>query len=264
MNLELEDKHILVTGSSGGIGSVIVKMLLEDGCIVSGTDLKELNSADYKDSNKFHFVRANLDTESNVKTLFDSVTAERGRIDAIILSHGFWYPDYQSIKDLDMERWNKVLSNNLTASVLCVKYFFQNLEKYPEKQASVVFLGSTAGMYGLPGFYEYVSAKSALLGLMKSLKAEIVNYASEGRVNMISPSIVNTSMSEKFRANKDLVKKNLQVSALKKIAEPEDVASIAVVLTSPKASKFVTGENLLIAGGIEGRVIHDFDKINVD
>lgn len=259
MDLGLKDKNVLVTGSSGGIGSSIVNVLLENKCIVSGTDITESSS----NSDKFFFKKANLESESEVKALFNQLTSERGRIDALICSHGFWYPNYQPLKDLTLERWNKVLASNVTATMLCVKYFFQNLATHPEQDASIVLIGSTAGMYGLPGFTEYVAVKSALIGLTKSFKAEILNYAPQGRVNLIAPGVVNTSMSKDFRANEQVLKKTLQVSALAKVAEPMDIASIAVVLTSKKVSGHVTGENIAISGGLEGRIIHDFEKITL-
>ncbi len=264
MDLGLKDKHILVTGSSGGIGSTIVRMLLDEGSIVTGTDIKQMESNNNLSNSNFNFKKANLENEIEVKELFSVVTANKTRIDALILAHGFWYQSYQPLKNLDLDRWNKVISSNLTATMLSVKYFFQNLERFPGKFASIVLLGSTAGIYGLPGFYEYTSAKSALVGLMKALKTEIINYASEGRINMISPGIVNTSMSERIRSNENLLKKNLQVTALAKVAEPSDIASMAVILTSSVSSGHITGENISISGGLEGRIVHELENIKLD
>ena len=259
MDLGLKGKHILITGSSGGIGSEITKIFLENASIVSGIDTIQTNVI--LDKN-FSFYKTNLEIEPEIKTSFNNINSKSGRIDALVLCHGFWYPDPQALKDLSLERWNKVLSSNLTATMLTGKYFFRNLESFRGQDASFVIMGSSAGMYGLAGFYEYASAKAALIGLMKSMKVEILSYASHGRVNMISPGIVNTSMSEKFRSNRNLLKKNLQVAALAKVAEPKDIGLMAVTLTSSVISGHITGENLNISGGLEGRLIHDFNEIS--
>ena len=71
-------------------------------------------------------------------------------------------------------------------------------------------------------------------------------------------------MIDKFRSNENLLRKNLQVAAIAKIAQPKDIASMAVVLTSSTISNHITGENLNISGGLEGRIIHDFDEITLN
>ncbi len=261
MDLGFKDKHVLITGSSGGIGSSITDLFLENDALVSGIDIKKRNSNNLKNNKNFYFKEADLESESDVKSAFHAFTAERGRIDSLVLAHGFWFPTYQAIKDLELERWNKVITSNLTATMLSLKYFFQNLEQFPNDEASIVLLGSTAGMYGLPGFNEYAAVKAALVGLLKTLKVEILSYAPQGRVNLISPGIVKTSMSDVFRSNEPLLRKTLQVSALAKVAQPDDVASMVLILTSYLTSGHVTGENIFISGGLEGRIIHDFDKV---
>ena len=182
MDLGLIGKHILITGSSGGIGSEITNIFLENDSIVSGIDTIQTNIVQNKN---FSFYKTNLEIESEIKASFDHISSKSGRIDAIVMCHGFWYPEPQALKDLSLERWNRVLSTNLTATMLTGKYYFKKLESYPKQDASIVIIGSTAGMYGLPGFNEYASAKAALIGLMKSMKVEILSYASKGRVNLI-------------------------------------------------------------------------------
>ena len=122
---------------------------------------------------------------------------------------------------------------------------------------SLVLVGSTAGLYGEAGHADYASAKSAIVrGLLLSLKNEIVRIAPLGRVNAVCPGWTVSPMTRSTLDEPGLVDRVTRTMALRKVAEPEDVARQIVVLASDELSGHVTGQVVTVAGGMEGRVLH--------
>ncbi len=122
---------------------------------------------------------------------------------------------------------------------------------------SLVLVGSTAGVVGEAGHADYAAAKGALLtGLLLSLKNEIVRVAPLGRVNAVAPGWTESPMT-RGHVDPDDVRRVSRTMALRKVARPEDVARQVVVLASDELSGHVTGQVVTIAGGMEGRTIHE-------
>jgi 3-oxoacyl-[acyl-carrier protein] reductase len=122
---------------------------------------------------------------------------------------------------------------------------------------SLVLVGSTAGIFGEAGHADYAAAKSAILvGLLLSLKNEIVRIAPGGRVNAVAPGWTESPMTRGL-VDPQRVRAVSRTMALRKVAEPEDVARQVVVLASDELSGHVTGQVVVVAGGMEGRVLHE-------
>jgi 3-oxoacyl-[acyl-carrier protein] reductase len=118
-------------------------------------------------------------------------------------------------------------------------------------------VGSTAGLVGEAGHADYAAAKSAVLGgLLLSLKNEVVRRNSLARVNAVAPGWTESPMT-RGHVSKEQVQRISRTMALRKVAQPEDVAAQVVALASPVISGHVTGQIVTVAGGMEGRVIHD-------
>ena len=121
---------------------------------------------------------------------------------------------------------------------------------------SLVFVGSTAGVFGEAGHADYAAAKSAITGgLLLSLKNEIARIAPLGRVNAVAPGWTESPMTRGL-VELDQVHAVSRTMALRKVAQPEDVAAQVVVLASDTLSGHVTGQLVVVAGGMEGRTIH--------
>jgi 3-oxoacyl-[acyl-carrier protein] reductase len=119
-----------------------------------------------------------------------------------------------------------------------------------------VFVGSTAGVFGEAGHADYAAAKSAITGgLLLSLKNEIVRIAPRGRVNAVAPGWTETPMTRGL-VDPDQVRAVSRTMALRKVASPNDVAAQVVVLASDRLSGHVTGQLVVVAGGMEGRTVH--------
>ncbi len=270
MDLQLKGKHILVTGASGGIGKAIVEALYEEDSKITLHVFKNIEVAKdlvlkLGDEERLHVIQADLRKEEDVSNMFRSANKRYGRIDGLVANAGIWSSQPKFTSQLSLEQWNNTIKVNLTGVFLCVKEFFKNLEKHPEKQASVVLIGSTAGSFGESGYADYSATKSALMyGLTNTWKNEIIHFASLGRVNTVAPGWTFTQMAMESLKDETEVKKVLQTIPLRKIASAEDIASSVLFLLSDKVAGHVSGETLMVDGGMEGRRLFDQNEIDVN
>ena len=124
-------------------------------------------------------------------------------------------------------------------------------------QGSLVLIGSTAGIFGEAGHSDYAAAKSAIVrGLLLSLKNEIVRVAPQGRVNAVCPGWTVSPMTRSTLEDPSVLDRATRTMALRKAAEPEDIARQVVALASDEISGHVTGQVVVVAGGMEGRLLH--------
>jgi NAD(P)-dependent dehydrogenase (short-subunit alcohol dehydrogenase family) len=158
---------------------------------------------------------------------------------------------------MDLEQWNDTLRVNLTGAFLCCRAFVRHLEQAPREEAAVVLVGSTAGIFGEPGHGDYAATKAGLRGLMLSLKNEIVHAAPRARVNLVSPGWTATPMAEAALRDDALVARVTATMPLRKVATPADVAAAILFLLSPKLAGHVSGVEVPVAGGMEGRLLRD-------
>jgi 3-oxoacyl-[acyl-carrier protein] reductase len=166
-----------------------------------------------------------------------------------------WPSEDVPVWQLPLERWEQTLRQNLTSVFLTARGFLREVER--NGQGSLVLVGSTAGVVGEAGHADYAAAKSAVLvGLLLSLKNEIVRIAPTARVNAVAPGWTESPMT-RGHVDPESVRRVSRTMALRKVAQPEDVARQVVVLASDELSGHVTGQVVTIAGGMEGRVLHD-------
>ena len=199
--------------------------------------------------------QADLASEADVERLFAEAREALGGIDVCVQVQGVWPRDDVPVWELPLERWEDTLRANLTTTFLVARSFLREVER--NGHGSLVLVGSTAGVFGEAGHADYAAAKSAILGgLLLSLKNEIVRIAPSGRVNAVAPGWTESPMTRGL-VNPERVQAVSRTMALRKVAQPEDVAAQVVVLASDRLSGHVSGQVVLVAGGMEGRVVHD-------
>jgi 3-oxoacyl-[acyl-carrier protein] reductase len=247
----LAGKRVLVTGGSGGIGSACAREFAAEGAHVvvhynTGRDRAEAVAGEIGGE----LVQADLTVESEVDVLFGRI----GPLDVCAAVAGEWPREDVPVWDLPLERWEATLRANLTASFLTARGFLRNAAD--SAHASLVFVGSTAGLFGEAGHADYAAAKAALVGLMLSLKNEIVRVAPLARVNAVFPGWTESPMTRGL-VDEEQVGQVSRTMALRKVARPEDVARQIVVLASDELSGHVTGQVITVAGGMEGRTVHE-------
>ena len=121
---------------------------------------------------------------------------------------------------------------------------------------SLVLVGSTAGIFGEAGHADYAAAKSGILGgLLLSAKNEVARISKTSRVNAVAPGWTASPMTRGLLDDAS-VQRITRTMPLRKVATAEDVAAQVVVLASDTLSGHVTGQVVVVAGGMEGRVVH--------
>ncbi|KAG2144145.1 NAD-P-binding protein [Suillus bovinus] len=263
MDLGLQGVHVFVTGASGGIGLETVKLFCALGANVTAhynSQFGPIQELQASNPNLQH-VQANLSREEAVIAMFESLSAmPHGPVQVVIVNHAIYPTLDVPIARMTLEQWNTTMTTNLTSSFLVCREYLKHLESAPstvKEKAAIVLIGSTAGKYGEANHGDYAATKSAMMyGLNLTLKNEIVKIAPKGRVNCIAPGWVKTPMAEEALKDPQTVYRVLATSPLKKVAMPIDIATQIVVLASSTLSGHVTGQVVMVEGGMEGRLLN--------
>ena len=252
----LHGKGVLVTGGSGGIGSACARAFAAEGARVlvhyhRGEERARALSAELGGA---PIAQADLTHEADVDRLYAEARGALGAVEICVEVQGVWPREDVPVWELPLERWEDTLRANLTATFLVARGFLREVER--NGHGTLVLVGSTAGVFGEAGHADYAAAKSAILGgLLLSLKNEIVRIAPLGRVNAVAPGWTESPMTRGL-VDRDRVRAVSRTMALRKVAQPEDVAAQVVVLASDELSGHVTGQIVVVAGGMEGRTVH--------
>ena len=255
METGLAGKGVLVTGASGGIGAACVAAFRAEGARVAahyhrGRERAEATGAEV-------IIGGDLREADDVERVFDGARDGLGVIDVCIAVAGVWPSDDIPVWELSAARWEETLRANLTTTFLTARAFLADVAA--NGHGSLVMISSTAGLVGEAGHADYAAAKSAITyGLMLSLKNEVVRVAPRARVNVVAPGWTESPMTRGLIDPKR-VREISRTMALRKVAQPDDIAHQVVVLSSDVVSGHVTGQVVVVAGGMEGRVVHDDD-----
>jgi 3-oxoacyl-[acyl-carrier protein] reductase len=247
----LAGKRVLVTGASGGIGAACAREFAAEGASVvvhyrGGRERAEVVAGEIGGE----LVGADLTVENEVDALFTAA----GALDVCAAVVGEWPREDVPVWELSLDRWDATLRANLTSAFLTARGFLRSVAE--RGHGSLVFVGSTAGSFGEAGHADYAAAKAALVGLMLSVKNEVVRVAPLARVNAVFPGWTESPMTRGV-VDPEQVRRVSRTMALRKVAQPEDVARQIVLLASDELSGHVTGQIVTVAGGMEGRTIHD-------
>jgi 3-oxoacyl-[acyl-carrier protein] reductase len=271
MDSELAGKVVVITGASGGIGSAVARSFAAEGaklvlhCRSNRAQAEKLRRE--LQAAETLVVRADLTRENEVKRMFDAAVKRFGRADVLVANAGAWVTRDTPLHRMSLPQWRWTMDGVLTSAFLTLRGFLQIVAK--QKRGNAVLISSTAGVFGEAGHADYAAAKSAMaFGLTRTLKNEIVRIAPHtakycgGRVNCVCPGWTVVPRTAAKLGDAAMVKRVTATMALKQIARPEDIASAVVFLASDKLARHLTGQTLVVAGGMEGRLLWQPEEID--
>jgi len=240
---DLTGKRALVTGASGGIGSATAKALHARGAVValSGTRREALEALAAELGGNAHVVPANLGTPEEVEALVPRVEELLGGLDILVNNAGITRD--MLFARLSDEAWADVLDVNLTAPFRLARAALRGMMR--QRYGRIVNITSVVAVTGNPGQGNYTAAKAGLIGMSKSLAAEVA-----GRnitVNCVAPGFIETAMTDVL--NDKIRAAILERVPAKRLGTGEEIASAIVYLASSEAA-YVTGQTLHVNGGM--------------
>lgn len=241
----LDGKVALVTGASSGIGRAIALKFAEQGAALvltarRGALLDAVAKEIRQSGGRAEFVTGDITQAETHEQLIEAANSRFGGLDIAINNAGI-VGALKPLTEMSLEEWQATLDTNLEAAFLGARS--QIPAMLHRGGGSIVFTSSFVGTsVGLPGMSAYGAAKAALMGLVKGITAD---YAAQGiRANALLPGGTDTDIAGD-QSTKDWA---AGLHAMKRIAQPEEIASAALFLASPMSS-FVTGSALFADGG---------------
>jgi NAD(P)-dependent dehydrogenase (short-subunit alcohol dehydrogenase family) len=246
--VRLEGRHAVVTGAGRGIGKAIAVRLAREGARLSllARGLEELE-ATASEIGGAHVAALDIRDRRAVDAAFAAAAEANGAIHALVANSGIGGPNAPGPDD----RFDEIVATNLVGTYSCVRAAERQLAPGPEAR-HVVVISSVLARIGVPGYTGYSASKTALLGLVRSLAAELAEE--NVQVNAICPGWVNTDMAwQGLDAMPGMSREEAYADAMRavplgRMSEPEDVAGTVAWLLSPDA-RGVTGQAVDQNGG---------------
>ncbi len=240
---DLSEKTALVTGASGGIGGAIARALHDAGADVAlaGRNVDALESLRAELGARAHVVVGDLAELDAAAAIAKSATDALGHVDILVNNAGLTRDNLMvRLKDED---WQSVLDVNLGAAFRLSRAVLRGMMK--NRWGRILGITSIVGATGNPGQANYAASKAGMIGMSKSLAAEV---ASRGiTVNCIAPGFIVTAMTDAL--GEDASAKLIEAIPAGRLGAPDDVAACAVFLASDEAA-YVTGQTLHVNGGM--------------
>jgi 3-oxoacyl-[acyl-carrier protein] reductase len=240
---DLTGRAALVTGASGGIGAGIARAFVQSGAqvTVAGTRETALQALKAELGDRCFVAVGDLAKPEAPDALVKEAEARMGALDILVNNAGL-NRDMLSMRLRD-EDWQAVIDVDLTAAFRLSRAALRGMVK--RRWGRIIGIGSVVGLIGNAGQANYAAAKAGLVGLCKSIAAEV---ATRGiTCNVIAPGYIRTPMTEKLSADQQA--KIVARIPIDRMGEPKDIAAAAVYLASEEAS-YVTGQVLHVNGGM--------------
>jgi 3-oxoacyl-[acyl-carrier protein] reductase len=240
---DLTGKTALVTGASGGIGGAVARALHAQGAAValSGTRREALETLAQELGSRAHVCPASLSDPAAVEALVPQAEAALGSLDILVNNAGVTRDNlFLRMKDAE---WDEVIAVNLTAAFRLSRAALKGMMR--RRFGRIISVSSVVGATGNPGQGNYAASKAGLVGMTKSLAAEVASR--QITVNCIAPGMITTAMTDALNEKqRETVLSRIPAGRL---GTSEEVAAAAVYLASAEAS-YVTGQTLHVNGGM--------------
>jgi len=246
----VQDKVILVTGGSTGIGRATAQILAREGATVVIADLQDAEGAHTVESitaagGRAEYQHVDVSDYDAVRALIAGIAARHGGLDCAFNNAGIEGPTAK-IMELSVADWQRVIAINLTGVYICMKCELEQMLKQ-QRGGAIVSTASAAGLIGIPGAAAYNSAKHGVVGLTKTVALEYARH--NIRVNAVCPGFIETPMLDRVTDASVKIREQLIGSVpLRRVAQPHEIGDAVAWLMSDK-STYVTGVALPVDGG---------------
>ncbi len=235
-----ENKVVIVTGGSRGIGKAIAEKFAESGAKVSITYKNSIDAA-YFDSKGIKHAQCDASNTKEVQVFVDSIIKESGRVDILVNNAGVTKDGL--LMRMSEDDWDIVMNTNAKGVFNFTKAVCRQM--ISQKQGKIINISSIVGITGNAGQGNYSASKAAVIGFTKSIAKELASR--NINVNCIAPGYIETDMTSKLN---DTVKQAILDSVpLKRIGKGDDIANCVLFLSSPDA-EYITGQVISIDGGM--------------
>lgn len=242
----LQDKIVLITGASRGIGKAIAIELAQAGAIIAGIDystelaqnislfLKELGA-------KGQGFVMDVTKQESIESCLDKISKEYGAPNILVNNAGITRDNL--MLRMSQEEWDQVIATNLTSVFRLARLCIRDMVK--ARWGRIINIASVVAYIGNSGQANYAAAKSGMVAFSKSLALEVASR--NITVNCIAPGFIETVMTQKL--SQEQREKLLTTIPMKRIGQPEDIAQAVAFLASEKAT-YITGTTIHVNGGM--------------
>lgn len=237
----MHGKVAVITGGTSGIGRCTAEKLLEQGATVLVLGRSRERGAEMEQLENCHFYPCDMACPEQIAETCSTILRDYPEIDILVNNAGMSIDG--TVETLTLEEWERIFTVNVTSVYLMSKYLIPAIRR--RGGGRIINIASTAGTVGAPGLDAYAATKGAVLQLTRSMAAD---YAEEGiLVNAVCPGGTLTPLMRGIEANGSL-EEFASLFPIKRLAQPEEIASMIVFLASD-ASSFMAGSTVLVDGG---------------
>ena len=251
LNMQLENKVAIITGSARGLGRAFAQRFAREGVKIVVCDVhdcspvvREIQDVD----GEVLGMKVDITNEREVTEMVERTINHFGKIDILVnnaaVLGGLEQPDFiKPFEQLTSAEWDKMLAVNIKGTFLCCKSVIPHMKK--QHKGNIINIVSTTGFNGAPSFLHYSTSKGGLMTMTRGLATALGDF--NINVNAIAPGPVMTE-SMRVLISEEEEKRLVQRQLLKRSLQPEDIASAVVFLASDEAS-MITGQILAVNGG---------------